>query len=299
MNQHFLSASSLNRGQIEEFLASAKHFARGQAIRSRALNYIVGLWFQDSSTRTRIGFEVAALRLGLRTFHISQKKFTQNMSSEESFEDTLRVLSDYSDLLCIRGNADFTKKLSTSSCPVINCGNGEDEHPTQALTDLFTIQEKFSKIDGLRICIVGDLKHMRTAHSLVLALNVFQNLQIDLISPPELRLPEQYLISNLNTNNTITQTENFTLATTKADVIYMAGFAPNTSIGIFDKEERNKYQLNEKVAKLIGKHSIVLCPLPRIDEITITIDSIPQATYFEQSKFGLFMRMAVLNKLLQ
>ena len=294
MNQHFLSASSLNRDQVERLLASAERFARGQAIRSRALNHIIGLWFLDSSTRTRVGFEVAAMKLGAKPFHISQKKFTERMSSEESFEDTLRVLSDYSDLLCIRGDSNFVEKLSNISCPIINCGNGDDEHPTQALTDIFTISEKFGQIDNLRICIAGDLLHMRTGHSLTSILSNFNNLQISLVSPLTLQMPQKYIQGHKN--NQITQSDNFVKAISEADVIYMTGFAPKTPVGNFSDEERFNYQLNEKTLKKINPKAIILCPLPRIDEILTCVDAIPQAKYFEQSRLGLFMRMAIINQ---
>jgi aspartate carbamoyltransferase catalytic subunit len=273
---------------------SAKNFAGGTAIRSCASDSVIGLWFLDSSTRTRLGFEVAALRLGVKTFHISQKKLTERMSNEESFEDTLRVLSDYSDVLCIRGEENFIEKLSGASCPIINCGNGDDEHPTQALVDIFTIHQLLGRIDGLRICIVGDLRHMRTAHSFVSTLKSFNNLHIDLVGPSQLQMPDVYLQGH--SDNSITRTEIFSEVAGYADVIYMTGFTPHTPVGTFEDEDRLHYQLNTQLASIIRKDAIVLCPLPRIDEITTDIDAIEQAAYFTQSKLGLFMRMAILSK---
>lgn len=295
MTQHLISSASLNRDQIEELLASAKLFSEGSALNSRALNRVIGLWFLDASTRTRVGFEVAALRLGAKPFYIAQQKFTQRMSTEESFEDTLRVVSDYADLLCIRGAEDFTTRLSRASCPVLNCGNGDDEHPTQAITDLFTIQKLKGRIEGLRICIVGDLRHMRTAHSLVQGLLTFQNMHIDLVSPAALSLPKKYFIPYTTRGNAIVETEDFRGSVARADVVYMAGFAPQTPIGVFDDSQRLPFQLNEIVAVAIKPEAIILCPLPRIDEITPEVDLLPQASYFAQSKLGLFTRMAILE----
>jgi len=292
--QHFLSSASFNRALIEELLASAKRFSEGSALNNRALNRVIGLWFLDASTRTRVGFEVASLRLGAKPFHISQKKFTQRMSVEESFEDTLRVLSDYADLLCIRGAEDFTKRLSTASCPVLNCGNGDDEHPSQAITDLFTIQELKGQIEGLCICIVGDLRHMRAAHSLARSLGAFPNIQIDLVSPSLLRMPEQYLGSH--DRSLIVQTDDFSQVIAQADVIYFAGFAPNTPVGVFDEATRSMYRLDTVIARKIKKDAIILCPLPRIDEILPVLDAMTQSAYFVQSKMGLFARMAILNR---
>lgn len=296
MSTHFLSATELNRGQVEELFLLAQHFLDQPKAKSRAFDRVIGLWFQEASTRTRVGFEVAALRLGAEPFAITQKKFTERMSVEESFEDTLRILSDYSDLLCVRGDEDFVDKLSLSSCPVINCGNGDDEHPTQALIDLFTISQFFDQIDGLRICIVGDLRHMRTAHSLVRTLSLFDDLHLDLVSPSLLSLPQQYLVPRTGKNNTILETEDLESVIAKADVIYMTGFAPKTPVGTFDDAIRQKFQLNSQSTAKLKDRAIILCPLPRIDEILPEVDVLPQAKYFAQSKFGLSVRMALLDR---
>jgi aspartate carbamoyltransferase catalytic subunit len=200
-------------------------------------------------------------------------------------------------VFCIRHSNPlvFTKSLSCTTKPLINCGNGTDEHPTQALLDLMTVHNLLGGVDGVHIAIVGDLRFMRAAHSLLLALAKFKNIQVRCISPRSLRMPGTYT-SFFKKNAVRGKYKETTKMDLKdVDIVYMAGFAPKTPIRYFSKKARLYYQFNKMRLRDIGAESIVLCPLPRIDEVTVEIDSTPHAKYFEQSHSGLYMRMAVLE----
>ena len=174
---------------------------------------------------------------------------------------------------------------------LINCGNGSDEHPTQSLIDIYTIYQHFQKIDGLSISIIGDLKNMRTAHSLVLILSKFSNNKINLISPNLLKIPAGY-INNPPESIILSETDKFNLE--ESDVIYMTGFPPNKHLS---ENIRLSYNLNLEKIRNLKKNSIILNPLPRIDEISREVDESPHTKYFEQSKKGLYVRMAILLSL--
>jgi aspartate carbamoyltransferase catalytic subunit len=242
--------------------------------------------FLEPSTRTRVGFSVAMQKLGGSVVDLLETKFKEGMGSPESFEDTFRVMSDYSDILTLRHPSEnLVNEIQTDNV-LINCGNGKDEHPTQTLIDLYAMKKEFGNIENLSIEIVGDLKNMRSAHSLVLALSYFNNIKITLTSPTELKLPEKYLENN---DLDLSEIENISLSNT--DIIYIAGFPPNKLVS---EDKRLSYQLNSSKINQLKESSIILCPLPRVDEISKEVDKIKQAKYFEQSKNGLFVRMAIL-----
>jgi aspartate carbamoyltransferase catalytic subunit len=249
--------------------------------------------FFQPSTRTRISFSLAMQKLGGNVVSLYESKYEKEMLKKESFEDSIRIIGDYVDVICLRHsfeNAQQIAKKNTSS-KIINCGNGNDQHPTQAILDLYTIWKKFKRLNNLKISIIGDLKNSRSAHSLLIALSLFDNNQISLISPNKLRIPLKYRdFFNQNTE----EKEGFELES--EDIIYMAGFPPNDEV---QNEQRIKYQMNLEKAKTLKSNSIILSPLPRIDEITKEIDNFQQARYFEQSKNGPNIRMAILLKIFE
>ena len=295
--KNIISIENISRSDIERLIRSANRL-RENGIPKRPKNFILGLLFFQESTRTQIGFQTAAYRLGGQAFTLKETKFTQYMSSAESIEDTVRVLQSYADILCIRhsDSAIFSKLTPYTQKPLVNCGNGNDEHPTQALTDLMTIYNLIGKLDGLKISIIGNLQAMRTSHSLMLGLANFKNISVTLISPRQLKMPKCYIdkFRQKNPNNKVQETEIMDFK--KGDIIYVSGFPAKPSA--VSTKIRRKYQINKKTVEQLPHNSFILNPLPREDEISTEIDSTPFAKYFVQSENGLYMRMAIVTELL-
>ena len=220
------------------------------------------------------------------------------MSKPETLEDTISSLSGYVDAIFIRHPSPSSARAAArlADVPVVNCGNGSDEHPTQALTDLFTIQQLRGSIDGTTIAIVGDLRSMRSAHSLILALGRFTDIEVVGISPPELGMPDSYLHRYRAGGNTYRTSDSLVLD--DLDIIYMAGFAPNTDFGTFNDDTRAPFQLLPADLRRLEPRTRVLCPLPRIDEIDPAVDNTHFAAYFAQSQLALWMRAAVMRSVL-
>jgi aspartate carbamoyltransferase catalytic subunit len=214
------------------------------------------------------------------------------MSAGESLPDTVRTLAAYCDAILLRHPEIQAPTIAAevSEAPVINCGNGHDEHPTQALIDLLAIREARGEIDGTRIAIAGDLAHMRAVHSLLAGLALFDEVDLRLISPSELRAPGELVPPGAK--------ETDALDLDDVDIVYMAGFAPRTPAGEFGEELRARFILTTDRAAALDASVRILCPMPRIDEIETGVDALPQAAYFHQSALGLPMRMAVLRHVL-
>ncbi len=284
------SIQELSREDIEEILNLAKYIEENPLKFSKSLeDKHLAIAFFEPSTRTRIGFSVAMQKLGGKVVELTEDKFKQGMSSAESTKDTLRILKDYNDLTALRhSSSDLVKSLYY---PIINCGNGIDEHPTQTLLDLYYIWRYFGKIDGISINIIGDLKNTRASHSLVLALSKFKDVNVKLTSPNSLKMPSEYKLIDTE------EQKNFNIG--PEDVIYMAGFAPIKDNPEASDENRLKYQMNIEKLDSLKEESIIMNPLPRVDEITLEVDSDKRAKYFDQSKKGLFVRMAILKKILE
>jgi aspartate carbamoyltransferase catalytic subunit len=287
-----LSVSDLDRGAIEEVLGAAGLIAAGNYEEPARCGRIVALVFFEESLRTRVGFAAAAARLGIATVAVDAVKHTDSMSVGEDLPDTLRTLGGYVDAILLRHPDPDAPSLAArvAGVPIVNCGNGTDEHPTQALIDLMAIRDARGAIDGVRIALVGDLRYMRTAHSLLLALHRFSDVRIRLISPPELRVPA-------NIAGDAEEVAEFD--SRGVDIVYMAGFAPQTPSGEFAPEVRGRYVLTAERAAQLSDDVRILCPLPRVDEIDRAVDALPQAAYFHQAALGLPVRMAILKRVLE
>src|SRR3989338_5240655 len=298
--KNLISMKDISRTDIERLIRLANKLRKKRATKRTLPNFILGLLFFQESTRTQIGFQTAAYRLWGQVFALKETKFTKYMSSAETIEDTLRVLQSYADIICIRDSNSnvFSRLTPYAKKPLINCGNGADEHPTQALIDLMTIYNLRGTLDGLKIAIVGNLQDMRTSHSLLFGLANFTNISVTLISPRQLRMPSSYIdtFKQKNLDNKIQETESLDLKGN--DIIYVTGFPAKTKTGVVSKVIRKKYQINTKVLAQLSPNSYILDPLPREDEISMEVDSTPFAKYFTQSENGLYMRMAILSAMI-
>jgi len=255
-----------------------------------------GLLFFEPSTRTRIGFETACWKLGYKTTLLDEAKPSISKGWSESMADTIRTLNAYVDAYFIRhsDNDVFSSVLPHTDKPIINCGNGHDEHPTQALIDAYAIWVKFGRLDNLTITFVGDTRYSRSAHSLALLLSNFSKININEITPSELCFPTVYLgVGNKSAPNRISKSK-----LGNEDILYSAGFPPINPSGTFSQDIVQKYVIHKKDADRLKDTCVIMNPLPRIDEIDDEVDDSPKAYYFKQNELGLYMRMAIVDAML-
>ena len=261
---------------------------------------ILATLFFEPSTRTRFSFEAAMLRLGGNIIGFSEAN-SSSVAKGESLSDTIRTVSCYADIAVIRhpkeGSALVAKE--STDMPIVNAGDGGHQHPTQTLTDLLTIRRTKEKLSNMTIGCCGDLKFGRTVHSLIKALSRYEGNKFILISPEELKVPE-YIIRMLKEKNIeFKQVERMEEVIGELDILYMTRVQKER---FFNEEDyirlKDSYILdNEKMSKAKGD-MIVLHPLPRVNEISYEVDSDERAIYFKQAKYGMFVRMALICKLL-
>ncbi|GMQ60950.1 aspartate carbamoyltransferase [Vallitalea maricola] len=254
--------------------------------------------FYEPSTRTRFSFEAAMLRLGGGVFGFSEAS-SSSVSKGESIGDTIRVVGCYADIAVMRHPKEGAPKLASkySNIPVINAGDGGHQHPTQTLTDLLTIRSYKKSFSNNVIGLCGDLKFGRTVHSLVKALSRYENIKFVFIAPPELEIPS-YITDEL-TDHEFYQTSNLEEAIPELDILYMTRIQKER---FFNEEEylrlKGYYLLDNDKLTNAKEDMIILHPLPRVDEISTEVDNDPRAVYFNQAKYGMYVRMALILKLL-
>ena len=255
--------------------------------------------FFEPSTRTRLSFESAMKRLGGEVVGFADAKVSST-SKGESLQDTLRTVENYADIAAMRhpkeGAALLAAKAMTTM-PIINAGDGGHQHPTQTLTDLMTIKHYKGGFDNLTIGLCGDLKFGRTIHSLVRAMNRYENVKFIFISPDELKMPKQFK-DEIDEKDYI-ETSDLAGSIKDLDILYMSRVQRERFVS---EEEyvrlKDFFILDNEKMKLAKEDMIVLHPLPRVNEIATEVDSDPRAVYFEQAKFGMYVRMALIMFLL-
>lgn len=293
--KHIISMRSLSRDEITHILHTAA-LLKEKACPDLLRGKIIASLFFEPSTRTRLSFESAVCRLGGRILSLGSSEIS-SLSKGESFSDTIRMIESYSDLIVIRHPADGAASLASQivDIPVINAGDGSNQHPTQTLLDLFTIQEAFGSLEGKKIAFIGDLKYGRTVHSLSRALSLF-GAEMFFISPPSLELPE-YMLSELEDRGTLYHVlESFDDILPEIDILYMTRIQEERFPDEEDFEKvRNSYVLNRKnVLGRCKKEAVILHPLPRVNEISTDLDDTPHARYFRQAANGVPVRKALL-----
>ncbi|MBN7771965.1 aspartate carbamoyltransferase [Clostridium aminobutyricum] len=257
--------------------------------------------FYEPSTRTRFSFEAAMLRLGGQVIGFSEPN-SSSVAKGESIADTIKTVACYADLAVMRHPKEGAPKVAAHSTdmPVINAGDGGHQHPTQTLTDLLTIRRTLGKVGDITVGFCGDLKFGRTVHSLIKALSRYKGIKIVLISPEELRIPD-YVRKEVLVKNGIEfeEVKSMQEALPKLDVLYMTRVQKER---FFNEEDyirlKDTYILDKPKMKLAKENMIVLHPLPRVNEIAVEVDDDPRAMYFAQAKNGMFVRMALIMKLL-
>jgi len=262
-------------------------------------DYVIATLFFEPSTRTRLSFESAATRLGARVIGFTDSS-SSSVTKGESLRDTILTVSNYCDLIVMRhpreGSARFASEVAT--VPVINAGDGANQHPTQTLLDLYSIRKTQGSLDNLNVAFVGDLKYGRTVHSLVQALCNY-NTRFHLVSPLELKLPSSVKLSIKEKNLDYTQYTELQDVIPQVDILYMTRIQKERFSDPLDYEKvKNAYILRNSMLESAKSNLKILHPLPRVNEITTDVDSNPMAYYFIQALNGVFVRQALLASIL-
>jgi aspartate carbamoyltransferase catalytic subunit len=255
--------------------------------------------FYEPSTRTNFSFQTAMLRLGGTVFGFADPS-SSSVAKGESLKDTIKMVSGYADVIVMRTPWEGAAKAASlySNVPVINAGDGGHMHPTQTMADLTTITRLLGKVDGLSIGLCGDLRNGRTVHSLIKAMEKFQNVTFFLISPRELAVPD-YIRSFMREHEMrFTEVTGLEAVIPQLDVLYMTRIQKERFVDPVEYE-RNKgiYILTRRKLERAKKKMLVMHPLPRVDEIAVDVDDDPRAVYFDQARYGMFARMALLEHL--
>lgn len=298
--KHILSMRDLSKSEIELILNRASDLKERSLTTSPLQGKILASLFFEPSTRTRLSFESAMYRLGGQVISVCNSQET-SINKGESLSDAIKVISSYADAIVLRHPHEGAARLAAeaSSIPVINAGDGANEHPSQTLLDLFAFRESHQDLNHLKVAFVGDLKHSRTVHSLALAAAHY-NLRMFFISPESLMLPEQ-ICHELRTQGVQYSFHlSFEELLPKLDILYMTRIQKER----FDDlklyaEVKDHYILRKKMLSNVKPHFKVMAPLPRLQEIDIDIDQTPYAYYFQQAADGIFVRQALLELLLQ
>ncbi|NOQ55268.1 MAG: aspartate carbamoyltransferase [Nanohaloarchaea archaeon] len=266
-----------------------------------AKDKVIASLFFEPSTRTRLSFETAINRLGAKVIGFSGTEGT-SVKKGETLKDTALTVAQYADMIVMRhpleGSARYVSEVT--GIPVLNGGDGANQHPTQTLLDLYTIIKNKGAISGLTITMVGDLKYGRTVHSLAYALSLFDNINLVLVSPDELKMPA-YLIDEIKEKSgmKITETSEISDAALNSDIIYVTRIQKERFPDPAEYHRlKNAYIIDKGLMSMAKKDTIVMHPLPRVDEISTDMDSMDNAVYFNQAGLGVPVRMALISLLL-
>lgn len=259
---------------------------------------IMATLFFEPSTRTRLSFESAMYRHGGNCIGFAEPKVS-SVEKGENLADTVRVVESYADVLVIRHPLEGAARLAAdfASVPVINAGTGAEEHPTQAMLDLYTIRRELGKIDGLNIALAGDLRYGRTVHSLAYALSLY-NINLFLVSPPSLRMRKE-VMEEVSGHIKVQEFEELSKVIPQVDALYMTRIQKERFGSLEDYEKvRGTYRLSAADLSKAKSKTIVMHPLPRVDEIEYGVDNTPHAKYFKQVWYGLLVRMSLIGLVL-
>lgn len=298
--QHLLSMKDLTVEQIQQVMDLASQLkSQAPSFPPLLANKLIAHCFFEQSTRTRLSFEAATCRLGGKVIGFSSSEGL-SVQKGESLSDTMRVIGSYADLIVIRHPKEGAARLAACyvGVPVINAGDGANQHPTQTLVDLFTLQACQFSLQGLEVALVGDLKFGRTIHSFIQAA-ILYNMRLFLVSPEGLGLPEEdcHLLKKAGVRFSLHQS--IAEIINKVDAIYMTRIQRERFQGFIHSHLEKSFVLTPDLLKQAQPHLKILHPLPRITEIDPAVDTMPQACYFEQAANGVFVRQALLSLILK
>ena len=297
-NKNLVSIADYSKEDVSEILHLAQLFE--QKPNQRILeNKVIASLFFEPSTRTRLSFESAINRLSGRVIGFSEVG-SSSVSKGETLKDTIKTVANYSDLIIMRhpleGSAKYASEVS--DVPVVNAGDGANQHPTQTLLDLYSIYKTQGTLKNLNIFLVGDLKYGRTVHSLLMAMSNY-NPVFNFISHQKLRIPDEYKLFLDDLNIKYYEHEEFTDIISRADIIYMTRVQKERFSDPIEYEKtKNTYVLKNSMLKDTKDNLKILHPLPRVNEISEDVDDNEKAYYFEQARNGIFTRQAIMAKIL-
>ena len=300
--RHVVEAQQFSRGLLEEL------FERADAMRAdpyhasgRLQGRIMAALFYEPSTRTRLSFESAMLRLGGRTIGTDNAREFSSAAKGETLEDTIRIVAGYADVIVLRHHEEGAARraAAVSDVPVINAGDGKGQHPTQALLDLYTIGHELGRVDGVRVAMVGDLANGRTARSLAYLLTRYRDVELWFVAPPQVAMGQDIKDHLDERGVRWHETEDLAAVLPVVDVVYQTRiqkerFADEAAY----RAVKGVYVIGPEAMALLGRDAIVMHPLPRLDEIDAAVDADPRAAYFRQARNGVQIRMALLDAVL-
>ena len=300
--KHLVESQQFDQKIIEKIFAFADSFSKNHLSTKPILkDKIMASLFYEPSTRTRFSFESAMHRLGGSVITTDNAQEFSSAAKGETLEDTIRVVNHYADIIVLRhfDKGASARAAAVSKIPVVNAGDGTGQHPTQALLDLYTIKRELGRLNNLKIAFVGDLKNGRTIRSLSYLLGKFKDIELFLVSPKKLRVSDdlkEYLDRHKVKYHEIEKLDGFL---GKIDVLYQTRIQKERFSSLREyKKYKGGYILTLKDVNKMKSKSIVMHPLPRVDEIAIEVDLSPKAAYFKQAKYGVLVRMAILKYLL-
>tara|TARA_S200000501_G_C20861166_1_gene759809 strand:- start:1164 stop:2063 length:900 start_codon:yes stop_codon:yes gene_type:complete len=297
--ENLISMRNLGVDKINSFLKLAENLEKGK-VRADMNGKVMGALFFEPSTRTQLSFETAMKRLGGEVITMSGTKGT-SLEKGETLSDTVKIINQYSDIIVMRHPMEGAAKY-VSECvdiPVVNAGDGANQHPTQSLLDLYSIYKTQDSMKNLKVCMLGDLRYGRTVHSLSFALGEF-NPEFYFVSPDILQMPK-YILDELDQLKIkYTQTQNLDKIVKDLDILYVTRIQKERFTDPQDYEKvKSSYVITPEILKGVKKNFKILHPLPRVDEISVEVDNLDCAYYFQQAKNGVYMRQAIITKLME
>lgn len=298
MPKSLISIQDFTKEEILHILEIAAEFEQNKS-QTILSDKVIACIFFEPSTRTRLSFETASNRLGARVIGFPDARNT-SVKKGESLKDTIKMVSNYVDLIVMRhpleGSARYASEVA--SVPVINAGDGANQHPSQTLLDLFSIKKTQGRINNININMVGDLKYGRTVHSLLQALSHFSP-EFTFTAPDELKMPYEYKDFLDNLSIPYKETSNLSEHLNSADILYMTRIQQERFTDPMEYEKvKNVYRLEASMLSNVKENMKILHPLPRLQEIAQDVDDTPHAYYFKQAENGVYVRMAIIAYLL-
>ena len=300
--RHVVESQQFSRDLLEQIFERADVMRRDPHRASgRLQGRVLAALFYEPSTRTRLSFEAAMLRLGGRTMGTDNAREFSSAAKGETLEDTIRIVSGYADLIVLRHNEEGAARraAAVSEIPVINAGDGRGQHPTQALLDVYTIKDELGRLDGVSVAMVGDLANGRTARSLAYLLSKFRDVTVWFVAPPQVAMGDD-IKAHLDEHGVRWhETRDLEEVLPVADVVYQTRIQKERfadAAGYLALE--GMYRIDAEAMRRLRPDAIVMHPLPRVDEIAPEVDADPRAAYFRQARNGLHIRMALLDMVL-
>jgi aspartate carbamoyltransferase catalytic subunit len=296
---HVLSSHQFDRGLLDQVFARARALAGVRD--TRLAGRIMATLFYEPSTRTRLSFESAMLRLGGGVIGTEAAREFSSVIKGETLEDTVRMVAQYADVIVLRHDeaGAAARAAAVSEVPIVNAGDGPAEHPTQALLDLYTIDSELGRLEGLHVVLCGDLRYGRTARSLALLLSQFPGVRISMVAPDVVQMRDDILSLLDHRGVPHHRTDSLAEVIADADVIYQTRIQKERFENPAEFERaRGDTRIDAALMRRLPERTIVMHPLPRVDEIDPEVDADPRAAYFRQARNGVVVRMAILEMLL-